>query len=286
MKKIKLPFKLLTYDIETPLKLIYAFGLGEQVIRHNQLFPRSIGQSGIICIAAKWYHKKKVMVFVGDDAIEKFDQEARKADVCLGKNSDRFDVKRINSERMLQGLKPYPEWMNKQEDLEKQLRRYFHFDSQSLDYISTLFGTGGKNKMEFQDWVDIYNYQLLQELMVSRDYTLLSYVLFDKSAKQVLRKGKAALKKMIEYNKKDVLDTEAALVRVLPHIKLKHNAAAQEDGYGCTTCGSKNLIPTQVIIKGKTKYQEWECLDHKGYGGRCTWYYKKGSHHRTYGKMS
>lgn len=297
-KKIDLPYKLLTYDIETPLYLGYFFGLGEQILRHTQFLERSVFQSGIICIAAKWYHKKEVMLFTGNTAIEDLDRESKKADVCLGKNSDKFDVKRINSERMLHDLTPYPQWMDKREDLEKQMRKYFYFPSQSLDYISKRLGLGGKIKMEFDDWKDIYNYNLLKEIEDQMSLNCLSSteikfaaisiseVMFKQPARQTIALGKAALKKMYFYNKKDVLDTEAALIKVLPHVKLKFNASVTKDkGYGCTICGSSNIHSTGVITVGKTKYQTFDCTNHGGYAGRATWHYVKGSHNKTYGKM-
>ncbi len=282
--KIELPYTLLTYDIETRLKTFHAFACGDTTLRHTQLTKRSVHQHNIICIAAKWYDKDKVMLFEGENAVEEFDKEARKADVCLGKNNVRFDVKYINTERMMKGLKPYPEWIDTSEDLEQQLRKNFNFTSQSLDYISELMGFGGKIKMEFKDWVDIHNYELFEELE-DQDYidNRLCQVLFKDSRSNIIKNGKAALKKMYFYNKKDVLDTEAVLIRVMPYIRLKKNA--NKDGQGCTTCGSMNIVKTKKITKGQTKYMQFDCLDHKGYAGKCSYHYKKGSHNPTYGTM-
>lgn len=285
-KKIVLPYKLLIYDIETGLLNVNLFRLGEQRVNHNQLTALS-NVTPIICICAKWYGKSKVYTFKGPTAVEEFDKLARKADVCLGKNSDSFDVKHINTQRMLQGLKPFPEWMDRREDLEKQMRKYFNFPSQSLDYISKLFGLGGKRKMEFSDWVDIHNLDVLTKVS-SAGRTLNSHqtkLLFGDIICNIVSNGRKALKKMLNYCPKDVLDTEAALVKVLPYVKLKYNATASMDGHGCTTCGSGDLVPTETVTAGKIKYQLFECLSHKGYAGRATWFYKKGSHSKTYSKM-
>ncbi len=281
-KKIKLPYKMLIYDIETGLLNVNLFRLGEQRIGHNQLTHLS-NITPIICICAKWYGEKKVYTFEGDDAVEKFDILAREADVCLGKNSDSFDVKHINTQRMLQGLKPFPEWMDRREDLEKQMRKYFNLPSQSLDYISKLFGLGGKRKMEFDDWVNINNLELYNKL--GKVSAQASQVLFGKSGREVKEVGNRALKKMLDYCPKDVQDTEDALAKVLPYIKLKYNASVAKDGEGCVTCGSGDLVPTNVIAQGKVKYQLFDCMSHNGYAGRATWFYKKGSHNKTYRKM-
>lgn len=282
VKKIDLPYKLLTYDIETRLKEFLGFQCGETVLRHNQLTERSVYQHNIICIAAKWYHQDKVMLFKGDNAVEEFDKEARKADVCMGKNNIRFDIKYINTERMMRGLKPYPEWMDSAEDLERQLRKNFNFASQSLDHISKLFGFGGKIKMEFDDWKHIHNYEVLEEMNIDNEaLEVVSQVLFKTSARKVKSLGRTALRKMYFYNKKDVLDTEAALIKVLPYIKLKYNAS---NDTGCVTCGSKLIIPTTRSVSGRTKYQHFDCPAHGGYAGKCTYSYDK-NRNKTYGRI-
>lgn len=288
-KSIKLPYKLLIYDIETSLMLCYLFSLGEQTVRHNQLL-KAFCEVEIICIAAKWYGEKEIFLFKGDGAIEEFDALARQADVCMGKNSDSFDVKHINTLRMTKGLKPYPEWMDTNDDLEKICRKHFRFPSQSLDYISQVFGLGGKEKMEFTDWVDIKNYRIIEKIesvmkLIDIERTGISKALFNDTYSEIKRKGDAALVKMYFYNKKDVKDTEDVLTKILPYVRLKHNSATGVGGLACITCGGTSLAPTKVIIVGKIKYQQFDCLDHDGYAGRATWKYLVGSHHRTYGKI-
>ena len=287
---MKLNFKLLIYDIETSFLKANIWRLGENHVRHDQLDP-AFSMYEILTISYKWYGDRKIITLKGSKAIELFDKEVRKADVVIGKNNINFDNKHINTQRLLQGQKPLPEWAISSDDLEKQIRKYFIFPSYSLDYVSKLFGFGGKMKMEFKDWVDISNLELLTKFKLNSLSTTIKQrdafcvTMFHKKSKEIERLGKKAWDKMIYYNKKDVKDTENVLNKVLPYIKLKYNAATKQEGFGCIACGSRNLVPTTAIVDGKTKYQLWECLDHNGYGGRCTWYYKKGSHNKTYGKM-
>jgi hypothetical protein len=280
-KRIKLPYKLLIYDIETKLLKAWIWRLGEQVVRHDQL-DQGYNRDGIISIAYKWYGEKETFVLHGDHAIEKFDKIIRQADVVLGKNSDRFDVKHINTQRMLQGLKPMPEWLDINDDLEKQLRKYFTFPSQSLDYVSKLFGLGGKVKMERQDWIDIANLELLNKLSNLCPHDC--FVLFGAVPAVIIQKGEKALKKMLFYNKKDVTDTEKVLVKVLPYIKLKKNANVMNDGKGCILCGGHHLDATKIITVGQTKYQQFYCEDHHGYAGRAT--FKWRNRNKVYGRIS
>jgi hypothetical protein len=286
---IKLPYKLLIYDIEMYLQLkADIWRPGDQYVSHDQLDDAHMSDS-IICIAYKWYGEKTTHILTGDNMIQEFDAVVKQADVALGKNSDRFDVKHINTQRMLQKLPAFPEWTQTAEDLEKQLRKHFAFPSQSLDYVSKLLGFGGKVKMIREDWRKItrlkqINVFIKSVLFNKRQLEFISTHLLKRSVSTVLKEGTTALKKMIFYNKKDVKDTEAVLKRVLPYIQLRKNASASQEGKGCITCGSTKLLPTKIITAGKTRYQQFDCLEHKGYGGRATIKYDK-SRHKVYGTM-
>lgn len=296
MKDIKLPYKLLVYDVETALLLAWLFALGEQRVNHSQLLESS-DMFQILTISYKWYGEKEVHVLEGETALEDFDKIARTADVIIGKNNFRFDDKRINTDRMLKGLPPFPNWAARSDDLESQLRKYFAFPSYSLDAISKHLGFGGKEKMEFNDWVSIAKYQLLEKFKltlasrrVNSKYLIdASYsfcmTMFHESSSIVTAKGKTALKKMGHYNGKDVLDTEAILKRILPYIQIKHNAGNEVKGVlACKLCGSHEVTPTQIITAGTTKYQEFHCKSHNGYGGRATFKWDK-QRHKSFGRV-
>ncbi len=293
-KHIKLPYKMLIYDIETSLLLAWVFSLGEQAVRPNQLLEAS-DMLGILTISYKWYGEPKVYLLDTDTAVQDFDKVARTADVIIGKNNFRFDDKRLNTERLLKTLNPFPQFMTRSDDLESQLRKYFAFPSYGLDALSKYFGRGGKMKMEFDDWVAIGKLKLVQKFFQSlikstRPSLNLAgeafcQTMFRNSLKNIMHHGQEAFLKMGKYNGKDVLDTEFLLKKVLPYIKLKKNAAASKDRLSCTTCGSENICPKQVVTAGKTKYQEFDCLNHKGYAGRATWYYRPGRHVKTFRPM-
>lgn len=294
-KPVVLPFKLLIYDIETELLLAWLFALGEQVVRHTQLVECA-DMFQIITISYKWYNDPTVYVIEGENAIEVFDKVARTADVIIGKNNFRFDDKRINTDRMLKGKKPFPQWAAISDDLESQLRRHFAFPSFSLDAISKHLGFGGKEKMEFSDWVSIAKLKLLNTftgkfpsfkgnfLLKRAVENNFCQTLFKQPANVVLREGKIALAKMGKYNCKDVVDTESILTKVLPYIKLKHNAAAGVKHLMCVTCGNADIIPSRVITAGATKYQVFDCLVCSGNAGKCTFRWN-ASRNKVYGRM-
>lgn len=237
--------KILFYDIETKPLLAYIWRLGEQGVYHSQLAERGNAYD-IICISYAWDDGKPAKTlhwgYQEQDSrkmIQEFDKIVKQATVPIGKNSDRFDVKHINTQRMLQDLDPFPDWADCADDVEKQLRKHFVFPSQSLDYISKLMGLGGKLKMEMQDWVDI-----------------------------VERRNKDSFTKMLEYNRKDVEDTRAIWNKVKRYIHPKFNVATFYGDFRCVNCGSQDLRKDGVRHRGKTTYQVFFCKGHNGYAGR------------------
>ena len=242
--------KILFYDIETTPLLAYIWRPGKQVVRHQQLQKGKWSRNHIICVTYCWDDDKPAKA-IGwgyreqDTArvVEKFDSIIQQADITIGKNSDRFDVKHINAQRMFAGLPGMPEWANYTEDLEKQMRKQFNLPSQSLDYISEQLGFGGKIGMEFKDWVNI--------------------------VEQTRGDGLLAYKKMLEYGCKDVEDTRAIWNHCLQHFTPKFNMATWNDKeMVCKTCGSSQIHKNGTRIGGQTIYQQFFCNEHGGYAGR------------------
>jgi len=237
--------RILFYDIETTFLVSYIWRPGKQVVRPGQLNKLAIGPNGqafnvtdIICItycfndgkpakALDWGYKKQD----SKDMIKKFDEIIKSADIVIGKNSDSFDNKHVNTQRYLNGLPAMPTWTQHTDDLQKQMKRHFNFPTTALDYVSDLLGYGGKVKMEFQDWIDI-QFQL----------------------------KKASFTKMVNYGKKDVEDTRAIWDDMEAHFTPKYNAATAI-GFACKRCGSKDIKKNgKGRPKGKTLTQNFMCL--------------------------
>ena len=239
--------KILFYDIETSPLLAYIWRPGKQVVRHGQL-SKSRNQYNIICITYCWNDGKAPKALVFDyekqdcsKIVKEFDKLVKESDITIGKNSDRFDVKHINAQRFLTGGKPFPDWADVTDDLEKQMRKFFYFPSQSLDYISDILGLGGKIKMQMQDWIDIVEQN---------------------------KNGKKALTKMVKYGKKDIADTRAVWNKMKPYIKPKFNMSTFLGEFACVHCGSSSIIRNGTRINGKSKYQHFYCNSHGGYAGK------------------
>ena len=121
--------KILYYDIETTPLQAWVWGCGEQYVGHKNLV-RAHSRHGIICVTYCWNDGKPAKSidwgYEEQDTgrvIEEFDKIIKTADFTIGKNSDRFDTKMLNANRMLAGLPGIPQWTKYTDDLEKQMRK-------------------------------------------------------------------------------------------------------------------------------------------------------------------
>lgn len=229
--------KILIYDIETSPIVSAHFGLGKQVIRHGQLLE-PFNYYRILSIAYTWIHEDKVHNLVFDQKnrcckklIQDFAALLKEADIVLGKNNFRFDDKHISSQMLLHGITDQEKaiWETIREDLESQMRRHFYLPSYSLDYISSLVGLGGKDKMEFSDWVESYILQCPK-----------------------------ALNKMVVYGNKDVRDTRDLILLLWPFMRFKYNLS-KTNGLVCKKCGGHNLIKNGKRMQKSGLRQQFLC---------------------------
>lgn len=270
--------KIAVFDIETALLLAYLFRLGKQVVRSSQL-DKSKNEWDVISVAwidsesrkAKsldWGYgaeSSSIMLKKFDEIIKDYQ---KRGFLIVGKNNTAFDNKHLNALRFLRKHEPLPEWTKYVADMQTHFKQNFTFPSQSLDYLSEIAGYGGKIPMEFQDWVDICEAKLAHQLIADSGYKAvknMSETLFKRPLKELLAIGKIKLKKMVEYNKKDVEDTLNLFEDAIPYLKDLKNTALNTRrpnglmhlGQNCTKCGSTNLIK-----KGTAgNFQHYGCKD-------------------------
>ncbi len=246
MKKAK-P-RILIYDLETSPLQAYIWSPGKQYVGHKQLVQEH-SRHGIICVGYCWNDGKPAQSIdwgyeeqSTDRLVEEFDKILKTADHVIGKNNKRFDDKMLNAARMFADLEGMPDWTRYTDDLEQQMRRYFRLPSQSLDYISSQLGLGGKIKMEMQDWIDI----------VTKNSN-----------------GEKSLKKMTKYCRKDVEDTRTLWNKLSKHFEPKFNMNAfNETKHCCKQCGSDSIVANGTRVSGGTKYQTYLCNSCYKYAGR------------------
>lgn len=162
------------------------------------------------------------------------------ADVLIGHNSDNFDIKKFNTRAIQYGLDPIQG--KKQIDTLKIARKYFKFTSNKLRYIAQYLGVGEKD--ESPDW----------DLILAGD--------------------RAEIKRMREYNKQDVVVTEAVYKRLRDwHVTHPDVSTVTRDIEGvaidkCPRCDSAHVVKcgTGPLIKaGQVRgfKQRHKCQDCK-----------------------
>jgi len=223
---------ILTIDIETSPNLADVWGLWQQNVSLKQLRETT----EMLSFAAKWMGKKRV-IFKSQyhHGRELMVQEAWKllseADVVMGWNSDKFDIRHINREFMEHGLGPARPF--KKLDLMKVCRRAFALPSYKLDYVAGVLL--GEHKLSTG------GHELWQQCM---------------------RGERKAWAKMKEYNVRDTEITERLYEPLAPwagNLHPNRNLWATEDAKVCHVCGSDHIVKDGFYYTTVSKYQQYRC---------------------------
>ena len=225
----KLP-KILTLDIESKPITAYVWGLWDQNISINQI----VEPGGMICFAAKWLGNPDVEFYSefhdGKQAmIQRCWDLLSEADIVIGYNSDRYDIRRMNNEFLLAGMTPPRPY--KSIDIMKSNKNRFDLPSRKLDYLVQQTGVGAKVKHEgFDLWT------------------------------ACMAGDPEAWEKMKEYNIGDVIVTEGAYLRIQPWITgAPHYAMFTGDIAACPYCGSKSITAAGNTHTFIQTYQLFSC---------------------------
>lgn len=223
-------------DIETSPNVVLSWRIGYKInIDHDNLLT----ERAIICACWKWEGESVVHSAQWDkDQNDKSMLAAvlaaiDEADEIVMHNGDSFDLPWVKTRCLLHGLQTLPAY--KTVDTLQWARRRFYFNSNRLDYIAKFLGLGGKIKTEFGLWKEI-----------------------------VLRRDAAAMQRMIDYCKKDVVLLEQVwrrLSEVMPH-KSHAGVLAGGERWSCPKDGSTNVYLRQLrsTAAGVVRY-EMRCRD-------------------------
>lgn len=231
--------KELVFDIETSGYLMFGFGLGKQNVSYTQLLTTC----KIVCIcwrfrdepedvwhSLKWDHDKqcdKVM-------IEKFIKVAEKADVIIGQNHERFDIRYVNERIAYHRLKKQLPIIVT-DDLYKMVKKKLYLPCYKLDYMAKHYGFGTKMHTDLQLWIDI-----------------------------VYNKDKKALGRMIEYCGRDVVLTDKIFTHLEPYLDRKIIGSVwHEDPLHCrqVNCNGKLRIRKYRLCKNLMKKSQYSCTE-------------------------
>ena len=150
--------KELYFDIETAPMVSFLWSLR---VPSKYINPDMIIKDWfVISWAASWMDEKEVYSGCVTAAAAKKGDDKKimrplwnlldAADIVVGHNSNKFDIKKVNTRFELHGFGPPRKY--RQLDTLVVAKKYFAFDSNKMDFISEKFGGIKKHDMEFDDW--------------------------------------------------------------------------------------------------------------------------------------
>lgn len=217
--------RILVYDIETCRVKADVWSTGKQYINHKQL--RS--HTKIISIAWKWIGEDEVYSVSWDsehndyDLMDKFLKVYNSASMVVGQNNNSFDNKLINTRAAYHKL--YVDRFVKSFDIYRMAKRYFRLSSYSMAYMAEYFGLTLKQSHE-----GIYMWEMIE---------------YGNAKEQ-----KEYLKKMIDYNKGDIVTTEELYLTLKPYFaSITHKGVSKGlPKWSCPVSGSKNVKLKKTIF--------------------------------------
>jgi hypothetical protein len=227
--------KLLHLDIETTPALVYTWALFNQNISIDQV----VEPTSVLCFSAKWHGEKEVMYFrsrsrTGPEfkaMLRAAHKLLSEADAVCHYNGNSFDVPRLNQEFLRLGLPPPPPIQNI--DLKKVVMSKFSMTSSKLAFVGPYLGLGEKEKNEgWALWI------------------------------ACLKNEPNAWRKMMSYNKQDVVLLEKLYNKILPWIDAhpNMNLFGSEEDPVCPNCGSKKLERRGLRRTATYIYKRLQCM--------------------------
>lgn len=228
--------RVLIFDIETSPMKAYVWRMWKENIHLEQVI------SDWFCIAwsAKWLYSEDIMGDVLTPEEVKAEDDGRiirslwalinEADIVVSHNGNKFDIPRINSRFIINGLAPTKPYFSV--DTCQIARKQFGFSSNKLDALAGYFNIPHKMDTDFNLW------------------------------KRCLEGDIEALEYMLDYNKKDVAILEEVYLKLRPWIKNHPNMGNLEGKeMACSNCGSTNLVPMtgKYYYTSVGKYQLYKC---------------------------
>ena len=224
--------KIVLWDLETAPLVVTSWGLFKPYLSHDNILE----DTSLICAAWKDLEEKVVHSVAINPAdprndqrvVEELREALGEADVLVGHNGDKFDLKTFNARLIFHGLKPLPPI--KTVDTLKVARKNFRFTSNRLDYLGRFLGVGRKLHTDYSLWLDI-----------------------------LLRGDEKALAKMVAYNKQDVLLLQKVYNKLKPYMA-NHPNRRLCDGEVCPICGVKDSLQKRGFrLTQLSKSQAYQC---------------------------
>ncbi len=236
-KKNTINAKVLFLDIETAPLTAWCWGLFDQNVGLNQIES----DWHVMSWSAKWLHSKEIFYEDQRDAVDmendkgilqKMWELIDEADIIIGHNLDRFDIKKLNARFILNGMKPPSSYRT--EDTLKMARRKFAFTSNKLSYLTDKLCT---------------------------KYKKLSHAKFAGFAlwKECMKGNIKAWEEMRKYNIYDVLSLEELYLILAPWASKINYSVFQPDDEKICVCGNDLFIKNGYWYTNSGKVQRLKC---------------------------
>jgi len=231
--------KIFVFDIETSTLLFRGFSL-----KVNGYIPHKnvVKDWFVICWAGRWLGDKRIKhdVVTPEEAKNRDDKRVcaslweifNEADILIGHNADRFDIKKMNY-RFCIKHNFNPPLPYKTIDTLKEGRKAFASTSHALDYLARQLKIPAKLSTGFQLWVDCEN------------------------------GVRGALQEMDAYCRHDIEIGEQIYLKVRPWMKTGVNLGLYTNLLAsvCPRCGSDDLVPEdKIATTGANAYETYRCV--------------------------
>jgi len=211
--------RIMIYDIETSRGVFKAFWTGKQYLGYKSM----IKEPSIISISWKYIGQPKVYDLNWDldthsdrDMVKKFLKHYNSCDMVIGQNNDNFDNRWVQARAM-----KYNFDFNthiKSFDIMKMNKKLFRIPSYSMDYVTKFIDVTFKQSHE----------------------GILMWNMIEDGTK---KEQKEYIKKMIDYNKGDIISTEDIYLRNRKYYghKVHFGVLQGNPKFTCPNCGGSNL---------------------------------------------
>lgn len=229
--------KILFFDIEISPILAYTFSTYKPIISDEQI----VKDWYIICWAAKWFDNEEVIYScVSSEEAQQWDDRRvvaelhkllSEADVVIGHNAKKFDIKKLNAKALIHSLPPLKPFQIF--DTLEAVRKVFGFTKNNLNFLAQIIANDEKIATNFALWKDCVA-------------------------------GKEdALNNMLSYCIHDTLLLEMVYHKIKPYVKSHPNLAILQDAVEpcCTICGSYNIEPESFKFTAAHAYPTYRCTD-------------------------
>jgi RNase_H superfamily len=233
--------RILLLDVETAPIEAYVWALWDQNVGLNQIK----NEWSILSYAAKWLDGKRVMYAdTGGRGAENVRDDKPlmgplwelldAADIVVGQNARRFDVKKINARLLMHGYGPYSPI--RIIDTLSVAKKHFAFTSNKLEWQSKYLTDSPKSKHKKFEGFELWA--------------------------QCLKDNPAAWLEMRRYNKQDVVALEKLYLKQRPWIAGHPSVTVHIDPTtpSCPSCGSTRMQRRGVsVVRAGGSYPRLQC---------------------------